>query len=384
MRGSVTIRDVAREAGVSIATVSRVVNGSANVKEETRKKVEAAIKVLGYAPNVAAQMLSSSESVAPDDRVRGLSGRNGVVVFGNLMVELVFDCLTLPKAGVPGEGTGLRVYPGGRGANQAVACARAGVRSVMIGRVGDDPFLPLFEKSFLESGVRGDFVAVTPGTASGYSLVLRSEAGGTYTVGSRGAGNMCSVQDVKAARSAMKEAKLLLLQMEVPAETITFAALQAKETGLIVLLDPTAPGLVSEELCRCLDVIMPDQREAEVLTGRKIVDVRGARQAIPLLLAKGAKSAVIKMGPKGVVYGSAASSGYVPGHAVSAVDVSASGDAFAGALAAALCEGKGLSEACRLANVAGAISVTRTGSQRSMPWRHEIYEMLSSATYRRT
>jgi ribokinase len=303
--------------------------------------------------------------------------RDGIVVLGGLRAELVIRTGATLCPGETVEGIGFQIRPGGGGANQAVAAARAGGKPIMVGRIGQDGFSQVIAKGLFESGVRGDLVAVAQDIPTGSTFIIEDQKGQRSTVIFPGANETCSKQDVLGMLWALEDAKVLLLQMELPREVSFYAARQAKERGVIVIMDPTPLEPISPMDMKSLDIVVPNRREASLLVGRPVVDLRTARLAAAELVDRGANAAVVTMGAEGVVYADASSTGYIAGHRVDAVDPSGAGDTFAGALAVAICQGKDLREACRFANAAAALCVTRRGVQESMPWRKEIERFLS-------
>ena len=304
--------------------------------------------------------------------------KKDIVVFGSLNVDFVVRTPVRPGPGETVSGSDFRIYPGGKGANQAVAASRAGGKVTMAGRTGDDVFSSVLTKSLLAAGVRGDFVRVSGGVSTGSAFIVIDGKGENSIVVAPGANGLSSMADALALVPVLENARVLMLQLEIPMESVECAARKAHELGVTVMLDPAPPALFSKGLLECVDIITPNQHEAQFLTGRQITDIRTARLAASELASAGPRCAVVKLGAKGVVYAGYNTIDHVPGHEVAVVDSTAAGDAFSGALAVAICEGKSLGEACRFANAAAAISVGRPGAQTSMPWREEIEAFLIS------
>ena len=307
--------------------------------------------------------------------------QKGIVVFGSLNVDFVVTAEKRPAPGETVAGLSFRVHPGGKGANQAVAAARAGGTVTMIGRVGDDGISDVLARSLSESGVRLDLITITHGATTGCAFITVDRTGENSIIVVPGANGMVSIDDAQRLRGPLAEAFALLVQLEVPFEPVARAMEMAREMGVLVMLDP-APAPDPEhpipgEALKLVDVIMPNRHEASVLTGRNVMDVASAELAALDLLASGVKRAVVKLGERGVVCAENGKTLPVPGFPVRAVDTTAAGDTFAGALAVALGEGLSLADACRFANAASAISVTREGAQPSMPWRAEIDEFVA-------
>lgn len=304
-----------------------------------------------------------------------------IVVFGSLNVDFVVRTSVRPRVGETVKGLGFQLFPGGKGANQAVAAARAGGRVVMAGRVGDDAFKDILLRSLKDAGVDARLVEVTPGIETGSAFITVDDAGQNSIIIIPGANGRCSAEDVERMRPLLGTAKVLMLQLEIPMETVEIAARTASAMGVKVILDPAPAMEIPESLWASVDVITPNEHEAAFLTGREISDFPEAETAAAALLNKGPRWVVMKMGSRGAVSAYRNSSGDVifrrfPAFSVPVVDTTAAGDAFAGGLAVALCEGKAWDEAMRFASATAALSVTKPGAQTSMPLREEIDSLL--------
>ena len=302
--------------------------------------------------------------------------RRDIVVLGSLNVDFVVKTDVRPGPGETVAGREFNIYPGGKGANQAVAASRAGGKVAMAGRIGDDVFSGILTKSLFDAGVRGDLVRVVPGVSTGSAVIMIDGKGENSIVVVPGANGTVSREDVDALVPVLRSARILMLQLEIPMEQVEYAAMKAHGLGAMVMLDPAPPAKLSEGLLRCVDIITPNEHEALFLTGREVSDIKAARLAASDLVAMGPKCAVVKLGSRGVVFATENAVDHLPGHEVNVVDSTAAGDAFSGALAVAMAEGKSIGEACRFANAAAALSVTRPGAQTSMPWREEIDRFL--------
>ncbi|MGI6643812.1 MAG: ribokinase [Bacillota bacterium] len=309
----------------------------------------------------------------------------GILVLGSLNVDFVVTAEVRPGPGETVTGSSFRIHPGGKGANQAVAAARAGGTVSMAGRVGDDSFSSVLKNSLHESGVSQDLVFQTPGTSTGCAVITVDKSGENSIVVVPGANGLVGSEDVDrlfdAACSGKKTLyEAVLLQLEIPLPSVLRAMEMAHRCGIPVMLDPAPAPSPGRELpldkLRFVDTIMPNRHEASVLTGRHVHDVESAALAAKDLLGFGVKRAIVKLGDMGAVMGEGDCLRHVPGFKVEAVDTTAAGDTFAGALAVRLVEGSSLHQACIFANAAGAISVTRPGAQPSMPYRSEIQEFI--------
>ena len=307
-----------------------------------------------------------------------MAQRPRIVVLGSINMDLVAIAPALPQPGQTVLGESFATQPGGKGANQAVAAARLGADVRMIGRVGDDAFGPLLLASLEASGVNVDDVTTSPGTSSGVAVILLDAERQNYIVGIYGANMACDELQVQAADRALEGADALLLQMEIPLDVSLGAAAIARRRGVPVIHDPAPPSPLPDSAYAALDVIAPNQSEAEVLTGIAVEGIDSALEAARVLRMRGARTAIVKLGEQGAVYAASDGDGHVPAFAVDAVDTVAAGDGFAGALAVALAEGRPLERAVRFAAAAGALVVTRRGAQDAMPERREVELLLAS------
>lgn len=305
-----------------------------------------------------------------------------IVVFGSLNVDFVVRTSCRPKVGETVTGLSFHVFPGGKGANQAVAAARAGARVAMAGRVGDDVFKDILLRSLKDAGVDVRLVEVTPGTETGSAFITVDDAGQNSIIIIPGANGRCSVADVECLRPVLEKAKVLMLQLEIPLEAVEAAAGLASAMGVKVLLDPAPARDLPGSLWASVDVITPNEHEASFLTGIEIRGYDDAEKAARVLLVRGPRQVVVKMGARGAVAATRNPSGdpvlhRFPAFSVHVVDTTAAGDAFSGGLAVAMCEGRAWDKAIRFASAVGALSVTKPGAQTSMPSREEIDMFLS-------
>lgn len=307
-----------------------------------------------------------------------------IIVAGSLNTDLVIKAPRLPETGETVTGGEFATFPGGKGANQAVAAARLGAQVAMIGAVGGDEFGRALREGLVREGIDVAAVAVEPNTASGVALITVDPGGQNTIVVAPGANWHLGPQHVEAARGVIAGSQALLVQLEIPLDAVIRAVELAHDAGCRVILDPApAPSsALPAHLLRLVDVINPNEVEAKALTGIAASDDRGAQAAAQRLLEMGCRAAVIKLGARGAYVAEKDVRGPVAGIPVEAVDATAAGDAFAGALAVALAEGKPLLEAVRFANVAGAISVTRMGAQPSMPRRPEVDDLTRESARR--
>lgn len=295
-----------------------------------------------------------------------------VTVVGSLNIDLVIKTPKLPSAGETILGGAFSIFRGGKGANQAVAAARLGATTRIVGCVGDDSFGDQLREGITAEGVEMSAVRTVTSVSSGVALITVDPAGENTIVVASGANMHLNQADIEAAGPAIAGSAVLLLQLEVPLDVVVHAAALAKASGVAVVLDPAPAFLLPSALYRVVSVIHPNEREAEILTGVPVHDMDGARDAADRLLRAGCQAVIIKLGVRGAYLATPSLTEEVPGIPVDAVDTTAAGDAFAGALAVALAEGKPLSAAARFANVVGALKVTRMGAQPGLPTRAEV------------
>ena len=299
-----------------------------------------------------------------------------VVVFGSINMDLVVRTPRLPAPGETLTGYTFFTAPGGKGATQAVACARLGAPTRMVGRVGDDLFGEQLRASLRSFGVQDDGVLTTPGP-SGVALIAVDDLAENTIVIVPGANGSVSIADIPRLEAVLDGARILLVQLEVPIETVVAAARAAHTRGVTVILDP-APALpLPDELYALADIITPNEHEAATLTGIAVRDDQGAIAAARALIARGARRVAIKLGARGALTADTEGEQFWSSFTVTPVDTVAAGDAFNGGLAVALSEGRSFDEAIRWGLAAGALSVTRHGAQPSMPERNEVLTLLA-------
>ncbi|MER3501631.1 MAG: hypothetical protein IMHGJWDQ_001493 [Candidatus Fervidibacter sp.] len=303
-----------------------------------------------------------------------------VIVVGSANMDIVAFAPKLPAPGETVLGTRFEMACGGKGANQAVACARLGAETWFIGRVGRDSFGDLLLQSFRETGVRTDFVRRDEEESSGVALIFVEETGQNEIVVVQGANGRVQPEDIDAASPIWEGAKALLVQLEIPLHTVGYAIGEASRRGLLVVLNPApAPRQpLPEEWFGLVDVWTPNEREIEGLTGIAVTDGESAERAAKALLERGAKAVVLTLGAQGALLATPEFIRPFPAFQVAAVDATAAGDAFAAALTVRLAEGANWEEAVIFANAAGALACTKVGAQPSMPSRLKVETLLQT------
>lgn len=297
---------------------------------------------------------------------------NRIVVVGSSNTDMIIQAPRIPRPGETILGGQFSMAAGGKGANQAVAAARAGGQVTFVARVGDDMFGENAVKGFVADGIDVKHVIKDKSSPSGVALIFVA-ADGENSIGvASGANGRLSPQDVGGAAEAIGSADVLVMQLETPMETVQAAAEIAASRKVRVVLNPAPAQPLGDALLKHVSVLTPNETEAELLTGIKVDSDATAAQAAKVLRGRGVGLVIVTLGAKGVYVSSSDFEGAVAGFKVKAVDTTAAGDVFNGALAVAMGEGRPLAEAVRFANAAAAISVTRLGAQPSAPKRDEI------------
>ncbi len=292
-----------------------------------------------------------------------------IVVIGSTNTDMVISGSKIPVPGETVSGGRFMMNPGGKGANQAVAVARLSKRKgscMFIAKVGDDVFGRDTAVRMKKDGIDARLI-VDKANASGTALILVDKAGQNCISVALGANDALSSADVKRFRKEIESADALLMQLETPIETVTWAAKAAHAKGVPVILNPAPAARLPKELYACVDWITPNETEAELLTGVKVTDLASCMKAEAALKRRGVTNVIITLGSKGCY----AAGKIHPCVKVKAVDTVAAGDTFNGAFVVALAEGRGVDEAVAFAQKASAISVTRAGAQPSIPLRRE-------------
>jgi ribokinase len=313
-----------------------------------------------------------------------MSGQRPVVVVGSINTDLVAITRKIPAIGETVTGTDFEIHPGGKGANQAVAVARLGYPVRMIGRLGSDPFGAQLKTHLESAGVDTAGIATSEGT-SGVAVIIVSEAGENSIVVTPGANGKVTPQDLEANIGMLRTAGMVLAQLEIPLETVEYLAMLCAREGVPLMLDPAPARDLPPGIFKQIEWFTPNEVEAAFFTGvgRDRIEPLAAEETAKLILSKGSRGVVLKMGANGVYLASQAGlSGSIPAFHVKAVDTTAAGDAFNGGFATALLLGKTPVESARFASAVAGISVTRKGAQPSMPSRSEVEALMDSAEAR--
>ena len=297
---------------------------------------------------------------------------SGIIVIGSSNTDMVIKTEKLPAPGETILGGKFLMNPGGKGANQAVAAARLGAKVTFITKRGNDLFGNQAVGLFMRENIDTQYIAKDPILPSGVALITVDARGENSIVVASGSNGNLLPEDIPDALLQAGQFEILLLQLEIPVKTVEYAASKANANGIKVILNPAPAQELPASLLKSIWLLTPNETEAEILTGIKVFDESSAGKAADALIEKGVSNIIITLGASGAYIKSGKFSRIIPGIKVHAVDTTAAGDVFNGALAVALSEGSELDEAVVFANKAAAISVTRLGAQASAPYRNEI------------
>ena len=297
-----------------------------------------------------------------------------IVVVGSSNTDMVIRTDRMPKPGETVLGGDFMMNQGGKGANQAVAAAKLGGDTVFIAKVGNDIFGHQTLDMLRNLGIDTTFVGGSDKYPSGVALINVDASGENSIAVASGANAHLTAADIDAAESVIAGASLVILQLETPVETVTHAAKEAKKHGVKVILNPApAPKQpLPAELLENVDIIIPNKTEAELISGIDIVDDASELRAINAIHSTGVKTVIFTLGSKGALICQDGDCVLVPSFKVEAIDTTAAGDTFCGALCVALSEGMPMRKAIEFANKAASITVTRLGAQQSIPVRAEV------------
>lgn len=298
-----------------------------------------------------------------------------IVVIGSSNTDMVVKTARFP---VPGEtllGGEFFMFSGGKGANQAVAAARIGGNVTLVCKTGDDIFGKRAIEEFKKEGINTQFIEMSGDKASGTAVILVNEKGENEIVVASGANETLDEKNIDAALDAVAEADVVLLQLETPLQTVLYAAKKAFEMGKKVILNPAPAQQLPAELFNYLYLITPNETEAEILTGIKVIDRTTAAAAAKKLLSMGVPNAIITLGAEGAYFKNHEMEMLVASPKVNATDTTAAGDVFNGVLSVQIAEENEWELSIAFACKAAAISVTRMGAQPSMPYKNEVDEL---------
>jgi ribokinase len=295
-----------------------------------------------------------------------------IIVIGSSNTDMVIKSSRLPAPGETIIGGAFMMNPGGKGANQAVAVARMGGNVTFVSKTGNDLFGKQSIEVYKKEGIKTESIFSDPNNPSGVALISVDAHGENCIVVAPGANGTLSIQDIEKVKTTIETAELLLMQLEIPMETVEYAAKIAFDKGVKVILNPAPAQPLSSELFKYLYMITPNKTEAEMLSGVKVTDWASAKKAADKISEKGVNIVVVTLGSVGVLVKEESQYHEIAVEKVEAVDTTAAGDTFNGTLCVGLSEGMNIVDAVKLACKASAIAVTRMGAQASIPYRKEI------------
>jgi ribokinase len=295
-----------------------------------------------------------------------------IVVIGSSNSDMVVQAEKLPLPGETVMGRKFFMNPGGKGANQAVAVARLGGAVAFICKIGSDLFGKQAAFTFKKEGINVDYIAIDSQNPSGVALIMVDAKGENSIMVAGGANNNLNETDIDKALPIIKEADILLMQLEIPLTTAEHVGRLAGTHKKRLILNPAPAQLLSDDLLKNVTIITPNETEAFIISGIKVMDETSALLAAQKIKSKGVENVVITMGSKGAFVLSDSFTGLVPTIAVDTIDTTAAGDVFSGALTVGICEGLTIKDAVLFANEAAAISVTKQGAQSSIPYRKDV------------
>lgn len=305
--------------------------------------------------------------------------KNPVLIIGSLNMDMVIEMKAMPKVGETVLARTLNYIPGGKGANQAYAAGRLGERVAMLGCVGADASGTALLESIAESGTDVSRVRRVETEPTGTAVIYVNENGNNSIAVVSGANGSCDIEYLKQNDALIAESSYVILQLEIPYETVFYAIRRASELGKTVILNPApapSPEEIPEDIWEKIDYITPNETELLKLSGQETMSIENVKKGARLLRQRGVKNILVTLGDKGVLLYDGAQEQMFPARKVDAVDTTAAGDCFNGAFVTGLAEGKSVAEAILRANTASSLAVTRKGAQSSIPTRQEVEEML--------
>jgi len=299
-----------------------------------------------------------------------------IVVVGSFNTDLVSYVQRMPRPGETVHGDSFMTGAGGKGSNQAVAAARLGADVTFIGRLGKDVFANLAYEIWDAEGINSDYVVQDEETATGVAPIFVDSAGENMIVVVLGANSRVQSSDIDAARERIAAADILVLQLEINTDMVTYALQLAKEVGVTTILNPAPAAPIPRGTIQLADYLTPNETELESLSGGPVSDVAAAARS---LMTREEQTVVVTLGAGGAQVVSRDQTDLLPTFKVDVVDTTGAGDAFNAALAVGLAEGKSLMDAARFANATAALCVTKAGAAGSAPYRAEVDALLAAS-----
>lgn len=302
--------------------------------------------------------------------------KRSVLVVGSANMDMVVSTPRFPKPGETVLAGEFGMYPGGKGANQAVACAKLGGEVTILAKMGKDMFSEQLTESLERDGVDVGHVFTDEDTPTGIALITVDQTGQNEILVVSGSNMNLTPAEIESEADLFDRAGIVMLQLEIPLDVVVRSVQLAKESGAAVILNPAPAAELPDSLLRSVDFITPNESETELLTGRTVDDHTSAVAAARTLIEKGVRHVILTLGERGVIHVSAEGANAFPAYSVDVVDTTAAGDAFNGALAFALSQGRTVEEAVPFANAVAGYCVTRMGAQTSMPTYGEVEDFI--------
>ncbi|MDC1047962.1 ribokinase [Flavobacteriaceae bacterium] len=298
--------------------------------------------------------------------------KSDIYIIGSSNTDMVIKSNSIPKPGETIIGGDFYFFQGGKGANQAVAASKLGGKVIFICKVGDDSLGNKSIKEYESHGINTEYICVEKGEHTGVALIMVDKEGENLISVASGANSKLKIKDIAFIEKKLKPNDLVLIQLEIPLEVVEFIISLCYRLRIKLILNPAPFQKIDDDYLKCIHTITPNMIEAESLTGIKVFDIDSSRVAAHKLIDKGIKNVFITMGNKGVFYITEDREGHILPKKVKAIDSTAAGDTFNGALAAALSFGMKIYDSVEFANSAASISVTKMGAQDSIPYINEL------------
>ncbi len=299
-----------------------------------------------------------------------------ITVIGSLNMDLVTYVDSMPRIGETVMGREFKQIPGGKGANQADAIAKLGASVKMLGCIGADGVGDILLDCLKKDGVDVSQIMRFEDVSTGVASITVDGAGNNYIVVAPGANYQLLPGQIRAARKAIIDSKIIVTQLEIPLETMGYSLQLAKELGKTTILNPAPASNLDADLLSSVDLLTPNETELEILSGRPVRNETEIIEAAHEMIKRGIKELIVTTGQKGCIYINDECHKSFSAHEVNAVDTTAAGDSFTGAIAVALNEGKSIIEAIHFATAVAALTVTRKGAQSSLPYRNEVEDFI--------
>ncbi|ATD54479.1 ribokinase [Clostridium chauvoei] len=304
---------------------------------------------------------------------------NKICVLGSMNMDLVLQIEDMPKVGETILSKGFKKIPGGKGANQAVAAQRYGAKVYMVSKVGKDENGKVLVDKLIEDKINTNYVLIDEKEPTGMAMIMVNENGNNSIIVVPGANMAITNEDIEGSKEAIKESDIVISQFETPINVTLEAFKEAKKLNKFTILNPAPAKEIQEELLNYTDIIIPNETEAELITGVKVIDLESAKMAASKMIAKGVKFVIITLGSRGAAVISKEDARIIDAFKVNAIDTTAAGDSFIGALSSRLNTNnltfEDLTEAVRFGNKVSSIAVQREGAQPSIPYLDEVLEI---------